>query len=1490
MKVSIILILFLCLVSEVFSQFYEEDDSLQFKRSEFFSTQRVFPYDSIPSAAYNRAYVVKNTLRQQNGYYLAPNYNWTPLGPAPVNMQFQTNHDASGRTKMVLFNPQNPNVAYIASAGGGLWKTSNVWAPRTSVTWTHLTWNLPPINVLASGAFCIDPYDPTGNTIYYGTGEATNFWSYNNVGDGIYKSTDGGITWVKGQGLPLQTKVYRIIVRGSQNRNIIYAALGTTYWHNPYIQSRNCGLYKSIDGGLNWTVEPWSENLHCTDIAFNPQNDLIGYCIGPPNGGPGTYEPGTGYWRTTDGGASWFFVGESAFDHTGYHDDTYLSISPTNPNYIYVLTCEYGTIAYRSSDGGNTFKYMGNHHFDAMWDYNMVIRVSPYDPNIVFVGDKHIMYTTNAGAEPCSTVVWNQLWPGSNYVHDDTHYIDFEPQTGPPPESLPNYRFLVTCDGGVYRTTNGGTTFESLNESSNPENCLNTSLLYSVANNPFDENRILGSAQDNAIQVRNGSNYWTYSTGTWGDGMYVCMSQVKKDNAIYFHIPSYIIGFSTNGGSSFTTALNVVHNSFIPLVSHPTEPGTFYLAQTDLWKSNNNGASWTQPWDPNGNHKIDNTDPYHTYYVNALDVVNSDLIYAATYYNDIWNYTNNVQHLWRTTNSGQIWDNLHIEQKGFVNRFITSVKVNKSNNDEVLVTLSGFSNPPNDGHHIYRTLNGGTNWQNMVWEDITGNLSQMDAPVNDLVIYDAGLTIEKYIIATDVGVYISDASDPSHIWQELGSNLPNASCLKLDYFRPSKKLRVATFGVGAWEIPLDANEPIYVKDNMFLNSYSNGLNISQDIVVCSGGQLNVLENCTLKFAEGKKIIVKNGGKMIMSGNPPIVFTKQDNASSWGGIVFENGGYGTIKNSIFNNTQNNTAIFVDYTSSSNEPIAPNTYIIIQDCDFNQGAVQVNGDNYRNVYIDNNTFNGNGIEVSYSNPVYITNNIMTNGAGISVSASSLEISHNTITTSGICLDGCYAPTLKSNIVTGVGYNLFLFNSSPIMFDNTLNCTDNNGISIYTNYLSFPRLRPTSSNDNIIWDAGFNKINATNGGTDIFYMEASADIDQGSNFMNAGSFYLTEYIVPTPINNTYYATGNCWDGGATDPNKFALHDQLGNPITVIYNTTNCTPPFSAVFNESNTYNAGGNKYPDEFSSGLISNIDPEPDPPMPYIRDLGNGYYDTINVTNGNLNLTVDEALYSSGIKEELNNNYPAAVNIYKQIVTNYHANISAIKALIRILTCTDKIVSDTGRYTTLGNYYANVNQAYSADTILMKVANELSHKVLVRKGEYAPAITNYENDIQNTNDSLEVLCYQLNIVEIYMLFENGGGDNPAFTGKLSYLKPSSKQDGFKKIQELLHHFKSQKENKTIPNVYSLSQNYPNPFNPLTKINYSLPQGTKVSIKIFDVLGRLVKELVNEYKDAGNYTVTFDGSNIASGVYFYKIEVRQGGSSTVSFTDTKKMVLIK
>ena len=89
--------------------------------------------------------------------------------------------------------------------------------------------------------------------------------------------------------------------------------------------------------------------------------------------------------------------------------------------------------------------------------------------------------------------------------------------------------------------------------------------------------------------------------------------------------------------------------------------------------------------------------------------------------------------------------------------------------------------------------------------------------------------------------------------------------------------------------------------------------------------------------------------------------------------------------------------------------------------------------------------------------------------------------------------------------------------------------------------------------------------------------------------------------------------------------------------------------------------------------------------------------------------------------------------------------------------------------------------------------------------------------------------------------------------------------------------------IPETYALSQNYPNPFNPTTKINFAIPKQGLVSLKVYDVLGREVANLVNEVKTAGNYIVDFDASTFASGVYFYKLDVN-------GFTDVKRMMLIK
>jgi len=90
--------------------------------------------------------------------------------------------------------------------------------------------------------------------------------------------------------------------------------------------------------------------------------------------------------------------------------------------------------------------------------------------------------------------------------------------------------------------------------------------------------------------------------------------------------------------------------------------------------------------------------------------------------------------------------------------------------------------------------------------------------------------------------------------------------------------------------------------------------------------------------------------------------------------------------------------------------------------------------------------------------------------------------------------------------------------------------------------------------------------------------------------------------------------------------------------------------------------------------------------------------------------------------------------------------------------------------------------------------------------------------------------------------------------------------------------------IPTVYNLYQNFPNPFNPSTKINFDLPKDSKVTLVIYDLLGRVVKRLLNsEFKQAGRYSIDFNASNLASGVYFYRIEAGD-------FVMTKKMVLVK
>jgi len=212
------------------------------------------------------------------------------------------------------------------------------------------------------------------------------------------------------------------------------------------------------------------------------------------------------------------------------------------------------------------------------------------------------------------------------------------------------------------------------------------------------------------------------------------------------------------------------------------------------------------------------------------------------------------------------------------------------------------------------------------------------------------------------------------------------------------------------------------------------------------------------------------------------------------------------------------------------------------------------------------------------------------------------------------------------------------------------------------------------------------------------------------------------------------------------------------------------------------------------------------------------------------------------------------------------------------------ADSSDYNTLRSTLISLATENSSDLVFARIARNLSIKCLVQQKNYIAAIDAYEDVIANSTDSAEINAAEISVIELYVLVGSMEGDAHSFTGRYAQLKPTGLRDAMRKIRQKMGHNVSQNISEgNIPNQFNLSQNYPNPFNPLTKINYSIPKGTNVSIRIYDILGRLVRTLVNEFREAGTYNINFDGSNLSSGVYFYRIEAGD-------FVESKKMVLIK
>ena len=273
----------------------------------------------------------------------------------------------------------------------------------------------------------------------------------------------------------------------------------------------------------------------------------------------------------------------------------------------------------------------------------------------------------------------------------------------------------------------------------------------------------------------------------------------------------------------------------------------------------------------------------------------------------------------------------------------------------------------------------------------------------------------------------------------------------------------------------------------------------------------------------------------------------------------------------------------------------------------------------------------------------------------------------------------------------------------------------------------------------------------------------------------------------------------------------------------------------------------------------------------------YYDADNPNSS-------QELMLAAYQSELAGEYEDAIALYKQIVQDTSAGSkSAPACLPRIFNCHLKKQATNSEYSSLESYCSDIAADTAYTEITRNIAEDIAIQCKVKQSMKEEALGDYENIYAN-NSNLPKGIHALINREI---LSAGAGDN-LIAGN-TFEEIDLKQY---KINALLKSLKAKNEKEKLlviatPDKFRLSQNFPNPFNPVTTITYDLPNSGFVTLKVYDMLGREVKTLVNQMKTAGYHNAQFNADELASGAYFYRLSV---SGDAGEFTAVRKCVVVK
>jgi photosystem II stability/assembly factor-like uncharacterized protein len=696
--------------------------------------------------------------------------------PAGVYQDFQwrmVGPHRGGRTRAVAGVPGKPNVFYVGAVNGGVWKTDD--AGRT---WQPIFDDQPTQSI---GAIAVAPSNP--DVVYVGSGEGL-YRPDLSVGDGIYRSADGGRSW-EHLGLRGGQQIPELVVDPRDPDHLYAAVLG-----HPYGPSSERGIYRSRDGGRNWQrVLYKDENTGGSAIAIDPQHPDVLYAglwearLGPSEDNNEFNGEGGGLYKSTDGGTSWRKITAGLPARLAQLN---ITIAPSAPNRLFLVAGttqpgDYSSAAglglYRSDDSGEHWVRVTEDPRPALRIGGgdlAVVRVDPTNPDVVYSASLVAVKSLDGGK------TWASMRgaPGG----DDYQNLWISPQD---PQVI-----ALVADQGAIVSVNGGNTWSSwFNQP--------TAQLYHVGITPGFPYRVCSGQQESgSVCIASRGNDGEITVRDWHPVGVIEYGYVAPDpldpDVVYGAGRTEVSKFHWSTGQVQDVTPVPVRGASVradrtqPLLFSPLDPHTLYYAANRLYRSRDGGEHWQvispdlarpAPGVPVSVGKLRAHDAQRqrgTIYSLAASPLAGDTLWAGT----------DDGLVWVTRDGGRQWSDVTPPGLAAWSK-VTQLEASHFDADTAYASVSRLR-VDDLQPFIYRTRDAGKTWQ-LIVTGLPG-----DAPVNAV----RADPVRRGLLyaATERAVWVS--FDDGEQWDSLQANLPHTSMRDLAVH--GTDLIVATHGRGFW--------------------------------------------------------------------------------------------------------------------------------------------------------------------------------------------------------------------------------------------------------------------------------------------------------------------------------------------------------------------------------------------------------------------------------------------------------------------------------------------------------------------------------------------------------------------------------------------------------------------------------------------------------------------------------------------------------------------